>query len=282
MQRAQTVTQPHTRTQRGFFKLVCLYNYTSKVLLGWHSLWLPQGDFGKLASTASICDHLQLLEPQEIRETRGKCPVCASIAPGFLCLKPGSNPGAFLVDSISSEKEQCFSNFHVLQAGTFLVPTRVGEVQHTSVTCSGRHLNTWRTSLLTLKPLAGRWESPSQEQKREENGSSWPSGRSRWCLFPKHPILLGDHLCYCWHTARSRTSCCFPDETQISLASFPEPLHWLQRGPLLMGQKVPHSPSLTALHERLAYAHIWQKLIFLSWGKVGDKAAHTQGTFSTH
>lgn len=156
MQRAQTVTQPHTRTQRGFFKLVCLYNYTGKVLLGWHSLWLPQGDFGKLASTASICDHLQLLEPQEIRETRGKCPVCASIAPGFLCLKPGSNPGAFLVDSISSEKEQCFSNFHVLQAGTFLVPTRVGEVQHTSVTCSGRHLNTWRTSLLTLKPLAGR------------------------------------------------------------------------------------------------------------------------------
>lgn len=116
----------------------------------------------------------------------------------------------------------------MLQAGTFLVPTRVGEVQHTSVTCSGSHLKTWWTSLLTLKPLAGRWESPSQEQKQEENGFSWPSGRSRWCLSPKHPILLGDHLCYCWHTARSRTSCCFPDETQISLASFPEPLHWLQ------------------------------------------------------
>lgn len=86
-------------------------------------------------------------------ETSGKFPVRASIAPGFLCLKPGSNPGAFLFDSISSEKEQCFSNFHVLQDGTFLVPTCVGKVQHTSVTCSGRHLN---TSLLTLKPLAGR------------------------------------------------------------------------------------------------------------------------------
>lgn len=32
--------------------------------------------------------------------------------------------------------------------------------------------------------------------------------------------------------------------------------------PLLMGQKVPHSPSLTALHVRLACTHIRQKLIF--------------------
>lgn len=45
----------------------------------------------------------QLLKLQEIGGVQGKFYLCASIAPGVLCLKSGSNPSAFTFDSVSSK-----------------------------------------------------------------------------------------------------------------------------------------------------------------------------------
>ena len=50
--------------------------------------------------------------------------------------------------------------------GTFLVPVCAGRVQCTPGTCSGRHLNTQRTSLLTLTPVWLEGEGDGARSRR--------------------------------------------------------------------------------------------------------------------